>query len=91
MPSSLKKGTKERYLVLRQHEYESPKYWVWADAESTDFLNDETFQDDIAEEIAFFGGEVEIILVKVLGPVNVDCERLEKVRKDFELENEEEE
>ena len=40
----------ERYLVLRQHEYASPKYWVVAEVGSPDNLKEESIQDEIAHE-----------------------------------------
>src|SRR6476620_4893863 len=77
----------ERYLVLRQHEYASPKYWIVAEVESPDDLKDESFQDDLAYERVFADDEAEIILVKVIGEISTDQARVDKILEDIEKEN----
>lgn len=62
----------ERHMVLCQHEYASPKYWVMAEVESPEDLTDESFQDSLAHARVSTDDEAEIILVKVLGPVSID-------------------
>lgn len=82
--------TSKRYLVLRQHEYASPKYWIVADVESPDDLKDGSFQDDLAHERVFADDEAEIILVKVIGEISPDQARVDKILGDIEKENDEE-
>jgi len=79
----------ERYLVLRQHEYASSKYWIVAEVESPDDLKDESIQDAIAHESVFADDEAEIILVKVIGGISPDQARVDKILRDIEKENEE--
>lgn len=79
----------ERYLVLRQHEYASPKYWIVAEVESPDDLKDESIQDDLAHERVFTDNEAEIILVKVIGEISPDQARVDKILGDIEKENDE--
>jgi hypothetical protein len=79
----------ERYLLLRQHEYGSPKYWVVAEVESPDDLKDESIQDDLAHERVITDGEAEIILVKVMGEISPEQARVDKICLDIEKENDE--
>jgi hypothetical protein len=59
-----------------------------AEVESPDDLKDESFQDVIAQARVFTDEEAEIILVRVVGPVNVDQSQVDKIWKEIEDDNE---
>lgn len=79
----------ERYLVLRQHEYASPKYWALAEVESPDNLKEESIQDEIAHARVFSDDEAEIILVRVIGEVSADQTRMNRILEEMEKEDDE--